>query len=104
MTVKRFPQVGIAGFILLFSLFNATLFQWPLYRLALASRTALDRDTVLAVVTLFVLQLVVTVAILGLFALVSSRLAKALCVLFTVGNAVALYFIVQYGIVIDATM
>lgn len=104
MTIKHFRNVDVTTFILLYSLFNAALFQWPLYRLALASRTAIDRDTILAVVTLFVLQLVVTVAILGLSALVSSRLAKALCVLFTVGNAIALYFIVQYGIVIDATM
>jgi lipid A ethanolaminephosphotransferase len=58
----------------------------------------------LAIVTLFVLQLVITVSILGLTAMASVRVLKVVCMFFTVGNAIALYFIVQYSIIVDSTM
>lgn len=45
-----------------------------------------------------------SMTVLGLCALASIRLLKALCALFTVCNAAALYFIVQYKVFIDATM
>lgn len=102
--IRRVPRLDVAAFVLLFALLNAALFQWPLYRFALSTRTSIDRDAMLAVATLFVLQLIVTVGVLGLCSVLSTRLVKAVCMLFTVGNAIALYFIVQYGIVIDATM
>lgn len=104
--IRKFevPEYGIVGFILLTSILNAALFQWPLYRLAVASRSELDGHSVLALLTLFALQSMISTTLLGLAALVSIRLLKVLCVLFAVGNAVALYFIVQYGVIIDATM
>jgi lipid A ethanolaminephosphotransferase len=97
-------ELGVSSFILLFSLFNAIVFQWPLYRLAVTTRATVDVSAGLAIVTLFVLQLVITVSILGLTAMVSVRLLKTLCIFFTVGNAVALYFIAQYNIIVDSTM
>jgi lipid A ethanolaminephosphotransferase len=95
---------GIVPFVVGFGLLNAVLFQWPLYRLAASTRTAFDGNAVLALSTLFMLQWVISVFVLGLAALVSRRLVKGLCALFLVGNAAALYFINQYHIVIDATM
>lgn len=97
-------EIGVSGFILLFSLLNAIVFQWPLYRLAMTTRAALDLNAGLAIVTLFVLQLVITVSILGLTAMASVRLLKAVCMFVTVGNAIALYFIAQYSVVLDSTM
>jgi lipid A ethanolaminephosphotransferase len=72
--------------------------------MAVASRAALDLYGTLALITLFVLQLIVSLSILGVVALVSIRLLKLLCVIFAIGNSVALYFIVQYGVTLDATM
>jgi lipid A ethanolaminephosphotransferase len=97
-------EFGVAAFVFAISLANAILFQWPLYALAVSTRAAFDSGSVLAIATLFVLQMVISVTVLGLSAIVSRRLLKCLCALFTVGNAIALYFIVQYRIVIDATM
>lgn len=97
-------EIGAGWFILLFSLFNTAVFQWPLYVLAMSTRTSQDWSTVLAIGTLFVFQLTISTIVLGMFALVSIRLLKTVCALFTVGNAIALYFIVQYNVVIDATM
>lgn len=97
-------ECGIVAFILFISILNAALFQWPLYQHAIASRSAFDWHGLLALLTLLVLQLVVSLTILGLAALLSIRLLKLLCVLFVLGNAIALYFIVQYGVILDATM
>jgi lipid A ethanolaminephosphotransferase len=102
LRTRREP--GVSTFLLGFALANAAVFQWPLYALAASTRTAFDPSSVAALATLFVLQLVITVTVLGLVSLVSLRLLKGLCAVFTVGNALALYFIVQYRIVIDATM
>lgn len=90
--------------ILLFSLLNTALFQWPLYMYAASTRATFDWSTALALSTLFVFQMTISMTVLGLCALISIRLLKVLCALFTVGNAIALYFIVQYKVVIDATM
>jgi len=98
------PGIGSGRFVLFFSLFNAALFQWPLYRLALSTRAAFDGSSVLALSTLFVFQLTISMTLLGLCALASIRLLKAICAMFSVANAAALYFIVQYGVVLDATM
>lgn len=103
-SIRTRREFGVAAFIFTVALANAALFQWPLYALAASTRTAFDRSSVLALATLFVLQMVISVTVFGLSAVVSLRLLKWLCALCTVGNAVALYFIVQYRIVIDATM
>jgi lipid A ethanolaminephosphotransferase len=97
-------EVGAGRFVLFVSLFNTLLFQWPLYALAVSTRASFDWSTALAISTLFVFQLTISMTVLGLCAFVSIRLFKAVCALFTVGNAAALYFIVQYRVVIDATM
>ena len=102
--LKAAGEPGVVRYILLFSIFNAVLFQWPLYRLASSTRTDFDFQTWLALSTLFVFQLILSVTLLGLSSLLSIRLLKLSCAMFTVGNAVALYFIVQYNIVIDASM
>jgi lipid A ethanolaminephosphotransferase len=97
-------EIGVGRFILFFSLFNTVVFQWPLYVLAVSTRATHDWSTILAISTLFVFQLMISMTVLGLCALVSIGLLKSVCALFTVGNAVALYFVIQYKVVIDATM
>ena len=97
-------EAGAVRFILALALANTALFQWPLYALAASTRASLDWSSALAIGTLFVFQLTISLGVLGLCALVSIRLLKLACALFAAGNAAALYFIVQYKIVIDATM
>jgi len=95
---------GAGRFLLFFSLFNAALFQWPLYALAVSTRPKFDWGALSAIGTLFVFQMMISMTVLGLCALISVRLLKIFCALLTVGNSIALYFIVQYNVVIDATM
>ena len=97
-------QLGIGAYICLWSAVNAAIFQWRLYQVAAGSRLSLDMHTVLALVTLFTLQLIVSIIVVGCTALVSIRIMRALCFVFTICNSLALYFIVQYNIIIDSTM
>jgi len=92
------------AFLLVYSLATAALFQRPLYTLALSRLDAFDTSAVLALSTLFVLQFVLTFVSLALVAMASGRLAKALCIALLFGNAIALYFIDSYGVVIDRSM
>lgn len=97
-------DVSFKTWLLLVALANTALFQWPLYRLAAGTRTALDVYSGLALSSLFVLQLLVSITILGIAGIVSLRLLKILCVMFVLGNSIALYFIVQYNVMLDASM
>jgi lipid A ethanolaminephosphotransferase len=92
------------AFLLIYSIANAALFQRPLYALAVSRLPAIDLGAVLALSTLFVLQFVVTFGFLTVIAMVTVRLARALCIALLFGNAIALYFIDTYGVVIDRTM
>jgi lipid A ethanolaminephosphotransferase len=97
-------ECGVASFVLLAALINSALFQWPLFLRAVRSIDGFDTGTVLSLLTLLVLQLLICTTVLGLVSLVSLRLLKAVCILFLFGNTIALYFIVQYNILIDITM
>jgi lipid A ethanolaminephosphotransferase len=111
MTIEALPfswrrrwQCDTVAFLLLYCLLTAVLFQRPLYALAVSRLQPFDLGAWLAISTLFVLQLVFTFGFLAVVALVSTRLLKAICILFLFGNAVALYFIDSYGVVMDKAM
>lgn len=96
--------LGVGKFLLFFALFNTVLFQWPLYSFAISTRSKFDWSTIFSVSTLFVFQMMISMIVLGVCALISIRFLKMLCALLTVGNSIALYFIVQYNVIIDAAM
>jgi lipid A ethanolaminephosphotransferase len=97
-------QCGAVAFLLLYCLLTAVLFQGPLYALAKSRLQGLDLGAILAMSTLFVLQFALTFGCLAALALVSTWVVKATCILLLFGNAVALYFIDSYGVVIDKAM
>ena len=76
----------------------------PLYSFAISTRSKFDWSTIFSVSTLFVFQMMISMIVLGVCALISIRFLKMLCALLTVGNSIALYFIVQYNVIIDAAM
>jgi lipid A ethanolaminephosphotransferase len=91
-------------FIFLYSIGNSILFQGPLYHRAALSLDAIDFGGALSLATLFVFQLLISIVVLSAISLVSIRLTKLVCMLLTIGSAAALYFIVAYGTILDATM
>src|SRR5213075_826559 len=72
-------QCGVIGFILLTSTANVVLFHWPLYRFAISSLSEVGWHGLLALLTLVVLQLVISITTLGIAGFISIRLLKLLC-------------------------
>ena len=95
---------GLLGFLLTVALVNTLLFQRPLYALALSTLSALDWSGSLALTLLFVLQFTATFTIFSLLGFVSTPLLKIVIILLTLGNAVALFYIDKFGVVLDRTM
>jgi lipid A ethanolaminephosphotransferase len=91
-------------FIAATAVLNALLYHLPLFSFAAAN---LDLSSVtgdLTLATLLVVLLSETVLLLTLPALISIRLLKPFCMLIAMGNAVAVYFVVTYHVVLDETM
>ena len=96
--------IGGATFILGFAAVNALLSHLTLYSYAVKELVPLSLFGVLTLLTLFVIIMLMTGAVLFLFALVSQHLLKPLLMFIVFGNAVALYFVQAYQVVLDKTM
>jgi lipid A ethanolaminephosphotransferase len=77
---------------------NLVLFGWPLYRFALSTGRWPD------LLVLAALQAVPLAMLLSAVSLVSLRAMKALCIALLIGNALALFFIDTYNVILDKTM
>ena len=97
-------RLGTTAFILAFSAINAVLYQFPLYRFAFSELDVFTLPGVLAVSTLFMMVMLLTLLALFLFALISQHLLKPVAMFFAFGNAIALYFIQTYQVVLDKQM
>ena len=93
------PQLVLAA-----ALANAALFHAPLYAFALGSLDTATVRGLLTLATLVVLVFATTALLFGLAALASERLVKPLLMAVAVGNAIALYFVQAYGVVLDKAM
>src|SRR5215468_3664996 len=92
-----------ANFIAVTAVVNALLYHLPLFRFA-TDNLDLSFTGNLTLATLLVLLVSETVILFTLLALISVRLLKPFCMLIVMGNAVALYFVVTYHVVLDETM
>ncbi len=97
-------SLGGIGLIALIALVNTTVYHVPLYGFALENLNGFSVNSVLILITLSVVVFVVTVLIFSLLLLPTQRLLKPLAVVMFVGNAVALYFVQTYQVVLDKTM
>lgn len=91
-------------FILGFAAINAVLYQLPLYTFAFSELDVFSLPGILTVLTLFAMVMLLTFTALFLFALISQRLLKPVTMFFAFGNAIALYFIQAYQVVLDKQM
>ena len=99
----RFTPTAIA-FIAVTAVVNALLYHLPLFSFATGNLNLSSFTGYLTLATLLVVLLSETVLLLILLALISDRLLKPFCMLIAMGNAVALYFMVAYHVVLDETM
>ena len=101
---KTFFSCGYPVFVAAFVVANLVLFGWPLYSFA-ASTTHVGSWAGMAnLLVLTGLQAVLMVITLTAVSLLSLRGMKAVCVALLIGNAVALYFINTYSVLLDKTM
>ena len=83
---------------------NALLYHLPLFSFAAGTLDLSSGTGELTLVTLLVVVLSETALLLLLLALVSKRLLRPVCVLAALGNAVAVYFVATYHVILDITM
>lgn len=95
---------GATAFIAVVALVNAGLYHRPLYAFAVANLDWASPNGALTLATLFVLTAFVTAFVLSLLSVFSQRLIRPLCMILALCNALALYFIDTYGVVLDESM
>ena len=97
-------ETSVTRFALIASLVNALVFHQPLYSYARENLDPASMNGVLVLITLFLVIFLFTALLILASALLSRTLARYLSMLLAVGNAVALYFIATYQVVLDRTM
>jgi len=93
-----------ATFIALTAGLNALLYHVPLFSFATSHLDLSSFTGGLTLATLLVALFAETVLLLTLLSLISHRILKPFCMLMAIGNAVAVYFVVTYHVVLDVTM
>lgn len=97
-------NIKLVPFALLMSVLNFLFFHYPFYTYVFNNVDYKSLNGIILIVSLIILMLVANAfAFLLLFSL-SRRIGKFLLVLFFIINAVAVYFINTYGVIIDESM
>ena len=101
---KLFSGCGYSTFIAAFTLANLLLFQWPLYSFAASTTHLASWPGLFNLLVLTGLQVALMVISLTAVSLLSLRTMKTTCVALLICNAVALYFINTYNVLLDKAM
>jgi lipid A ethanolaminephosphotransferase len=105
MTAERLRASPTAiTFIVVAAVLNALLYHLPLFSFAAGKLDLSSFTGDLTLITLLVVLLSETFLLLILLTLISHRLLKPFAMLIALGNAVAVYFVVTYHVVLDETM
>lgn len=99
-----FWQISTPTFILVVALGSAVLYHSPLYRFAVTNLDMSSSGGIGTLLTLFVLVFFTNVVILSALAVLFQRLLKPVAMLMAAINAIAVYFIMGYGVVLDKAM
>lgn len=104
LLLRKHWHVSMPAFICLAALFNALAYHFPLYIFAVRHLDMTSLHAFVTFATLVMLVIMITVFLIGLIAVFSTRLVKPVCITIAMFNVVALYFMVTYGVVLDKTM
>jgi len=106
--IRTLPELsfrcGFPTFVAAFTLANLLLFGWPLYAFAMSTTRATSWAGWTDLLVLTGVQVILMVMLLALVSLFSLRATKAVCIALLVANALALYFITTYHVLLDKTM
>lgn len=101
-TLKK--SIKITHFVLIVSCLNLLLFHLPFFKYALNNLTVNSISGIILIISLLVAVIVVNALVFYIFFLISRIFAKTLLVIFFILNAVSVYFISTYSVIIDETM
>lgn len=102
--IKLKNQRTITHFALLMSLLNVLLFHYPFYAFVFNNLDYKSWNGIIIIVSLMILMLLLNAFVLYLIFFLSCVVGKFLLVLFFIINAIAVYFINTYGVIIDESM
>ena len=94
----------ISQFILAISLVSLVLFHWPFYRFVFNNLDYKSLNGVAIVGSLIVIMLALNFFVFYILFFISRRVGKVLMTIFFILNAVSVYFINTYGVIIDESM
>lgn len=97
-------SLKITHFALLMSFLNLLLFHFPFYSFVFNNVDYKSFNGVFLIISIMVIMLVLNAFIFYLICFRSHVVGKSLLVLFFIINAIAVYFINTYGVLIDKTM
>ncbi|MFT3903871.1 MAG: phosphoethanolamine--lipid A transferase EptA [Niabella sp.] len=97
-------NIQIAHFVLLMSFLNLVFFHFPFYTFVFSKVDYKSLSGVIIIVSLIILMLVVNAFVFYLIFFLSRVVGKFLLVLFFILNAVAVYFVNTYSVIIDESM
>ncbi len=97
-------NLQITHFVLLMSFLNFILFHFPFFSFVFNNLDYKSLNGILLIFTLIILMLVVNAFVFYLIFFLSRVVGKFLLVLFFIINAIAVYFINTYGVIIDESM
>lgn len=102
--IKLKNQRTITHFALLLSLLNVLLFHYPFYAFVFTNLDYKSWNGIIIIVSLMILMLLLNAFVFYLIFFLSRVVGKFLLVLFFIINAIAVYFINTYGVIIDESM
>lgn len=97
-------NIKITHFVLLLSLLNFLFFHYPFFRFVVNNIDYKSFNGILILVSLVILMLVLNAFVFFLAFFLSRRVGKFLLILFFIINAIAVYFVNAYGVIIDESM
>jgi lipid A ethanolaminephosphotransferase len=97
-------DIKITHFVLLMSMLNFLFFHIPFYSFVFKNVDYTSLNGISLIITLIILMVVVNAFVFYLIYFLSGFVGKSLLVIFFIINAIAVYFINTYSVIIDETM
>ncbi len=100
----KMKHLSTTKFIFLISLINLTLYHFPFYGYVFSHLSMFSLNGFLTLFAVSIALMVVTLLIFFILALISIKILKLFTIFMMIGNAIALYFVVTYHVILDKTM
>ncbi|PIE50385.1 MAG: phosphoethanolamine--lipid A transferase EptA [Flavobacteriales bacterium] len=101
---NKFSPIGITRFVLIMSFAQMLLFYYPFFNFVLENTDYRSLNGAMLIISLVIAVIVANAFVFYLFFFISRILGKFLLVVFFMINAIAVYFINTYGVIIDESM